>query len=151
MIFIVVLLIASGCRAKSKEGVLAEVDGYELTVEQFNEEFKMKKNIYIKQFGEDFLNQELEEDLTVEDFLKEELLFEIIHENILTKELEKLNIAITEEDIDKAMKDYYVDGFGGEEEYKKYLDYLGVSDEYLRKSLTRNLLYQKHSEDFLNK
>lgn len=145
---IILLLWTTGCKNNTKEGVIAEVEGYQIMEEQFNKEFEMKKKIYIKQFGEDFLKQELEDDLTVEDFLREELLFEIIHENILDKELDKLNMAITEEDIDKAMKNQYIDKLGGEEEYNEYLDYLGVSDEFLRKNVARELMYQRHSEYF---
>lgn len=147
LVCIIVLLWITGCN-NSKEGILAEVDGYQIREEQFNEEFEMKKKIYIKQFGEDFLNQELEEGLSVEDFLKEELLFEIIHERILDKELDKLNSAVTEEDIDRAMNEHYISKFNGEEGYNEYLDYLGVSDEFLRKSVARDLMYQRHSEYF---
>ncbi len=147
-ILVVLLVWITGCKNNSKEGVLAEIDGYQILEEDFNEEFEMKKKIFVKQFGEDFLNQELEEGLTVEAFLREELLFELIHENVLEKELDKLNITISEEDIDGAMKESYIDKLGGEEGYNEYLNYLGVSDEFLRKSVTRKLIYQRYSEYF---
>lgn len=142
------LLFTIGCSNNSKEGVVAEVDGYQIMQEQFDEEFEMKRNINIRQFGEDFLNQELEEGLTVEDFLREELLFDIIHEKILNKELDMLNMTIAEEDIDRALNEYYVSKLGGKEGYNKYLGRLGITDEYLRKEVYRGLMYQRHSDYF---
>lgn len=150
LISIMVLLSIVGCGNNSKEGIVAEIDGYQITQEQFDEEFEMKRNMNIKQFGEDFLSQELEEGLTVEDFLREELLFDIIHENILNKELDKLNMAVTEEDVDRAMNEYYISKLGGEEEYNEFLNRLGITDEYLRKEVYRGLMYQKHSDYFFN-
>jgi len=146
-----VLLFISGCSSSSKEGVVAEIDGYQITQEQFDEEFEMKRNMNVKQFGEDFLSQELEEGLTVEDFLKEELLFDMIHENILNKELNKLNMPVTEEDVDRAMNEYYISKLGGEEGYNEYLSKLGITDEYLRKEVYRGLMYQRHSDYFFEK
>jgi|GEM_PF-671517 len=147
---IIMLLFLAGCKNNSKDGIVAEIDGYQVTQEQFDKEFEMKRNMNIKQFGEDFLSQELEKGLTVEDFLREELLFDIIHENILRKELSKLNMAVTEEDIDRAMNEYYISKLGGEEGYKEYLDKLGITDEYLRKVVYRGLMYQRHSDYFFN-
>lgn len=151
LLSIMVLLFISGCSSSSKEGVVAEIDGYQITQEQFDEEFEMKRNMNVKQFGEDFLSQELEEGLTVEDFLKEELLFDMIHENILNKELNKLNMPVTEEDVDRAMNEYYISKLGGEEGYNEYLSKLGITDEYLRKEVYRGLMYQRHSDYFFEK
>lgn len=147
---VIVLLLITGCSKDSKVDIIAEVDGHKITKEQFDEEFQMKKNIYTKWYGEDFIKQELSEDFTVEDYLKDQVLLEIIHEDILSEELDKLNIAITDEDIDRAMNENYISKLGDEEEYKEYLDYLGVSDEYLRKSVYRDLMNKKYGDYFLN-
>ena len=49
-----------------------------------------------KQYGEDILSQEMENDKTYEDVLKEELLGALILEKIIAKELDKMNIPVTD-------------------------------------------------------
>lgn len=146
---IVVLLLTTGCSSDSKDEIVAEVDGYKITKEQFDEEFQMKKNVYAKKYGEDFINQELSEGYTVEEYLEEELLLEIIQENLLEKELDRLNLSVTDEDIDRAMNEIYISKLGDENKYNEYLDYLGVSDEFLRKSVYRELMINKYGDYFV--
>ncbi len=147
-IVLIILLWTAGCRNNSKEGVLAEVDGHLIMEEDFNEEFEIKRKIYMSQYGEDFLKQELEEGLTIEEFLREELLFEIIHENIIKRELDKLNMDINEEDVDEYIKDNYINRLGGEENYNDYLVSLGVSHGDFKKIVARELMYERHSQYF---
>lgn len=145
---LLIMLLCAACGNNSKEGVLAEVDGHLILEEDFDREFEIKRKIYVSQHGEDFLKQELEEGLTIEEFLKEELLFEIIHEHILSKELDKLNMAVTQEDIDEYIQNNYINRLGGEENYDDYLDSLGVSSGDFRKIIARELMYERHSQHF---
>lgn len=154
LIFIVsiVLLAVSGCgKNKLKEGIVAEVKDRQITQEEFDKEFEMTKSMNAKQFGEDFLAQELGENLTVEDFLREQLLMSLIHEDILIEELNKLDILITEEDVDEALNTRYINQIGNEEKYEQYLNDMGITDGFLRRNIKRQLIYEKHREHFINK
>lgn len=137
--FIILLLVSIisstivGCSNNTvKEEVVAEVNGYEITQQEFDEDFEMIKNNYISQYGEDVMNQESKDNGTFEDVLREWLLRELIYEKLKSEELKKLGIKITEE------------------EQQKYLQNMNANNESLKRIANRGLIHEKHREHFFN-
>ncbi|MBZ2174593.1 SurA N-terminal domain-containing protein [Schnuerera sp. xch1] len=138
--FIILLLVSIisstivGCSNNNrvKEEVVAEVNGYEITQQEFDEDFEMIKNNYISQYGEDVMNQESKDNGTFEDVLREWLLRELIYEKLKSEELKKLGIKITEE------------------EQQKYLQNMNANNESLKRIANRELIHEKHREHFFN-
>ncbi len=92
---------------------------------------KWQKKIKQKQFGEDILFKEMGGNNKVfEDVLREETLDILIEDKLIRQELDRLNITLTDEEIDKAIKTRYIDELGGEEEYKAYLENNGFTEEF---------------------
>lgn len=142
-------LVISGCQ-KQEEGLVAKVNGEGITEEDFDREFNIFKDAYKKQFGEDVLSQETEENKTLEDILRENVLEKLIIEKLISEEIEKMNITIADEEIEEQFNNYK-SSLGGEEEYKKFLESNDFTEEFLKENFKKELLFQKHKEDFLNK
>jgi foldase protein PrsA len=145
-------LIISGCR-KKEEGIVAKVNGEVITKEEFEEEFEVIKKVRQKQFGEDILSQEIGHNQTYEDVLKEDMLWSLILEKLIAEELDKMDIKVTDEEINQAIKNYYTNELEltDEKQYKEYLEKNGFTEETVKRGLKRQLVYVKHKEDFLNK
>ena len=149
---VISIVLITGCTdRKREEGVIAVVDGEAIYQEEFDEDFEITKRIRQKEYGEDILFQEVDGDKTYEEALKEDILEKLILERLIAKELDKMNINITEEDIDEDIKTHYIDELGGEEAYREYLEKNGFTEEFFRRELRKVLLYEKHREDFFNK
>ncbi len=143
-------LVISGCGNK-KKGIVAEVNGDVITEEEFNQEFEVTKKMYQKQLGEDILSQETEDNKTYEEVLKENILEMLINEKIISNDMEKLNITVTDEEVNEIIKNNYINQLGGEEKYKEFLKNNGFTEDFFKKNIKKAIMYQKHKEDFLNK
>lgn len=140
-------LTLSACGQK-EEGVVAKVNGESITQEEFDKEFNIFKEAYQKQFGEDVLSQETEENKTLEDVLKENVLEKLIIERLIFKEMEDMDIKISEEEVEKQFENYK-ESLGGEEAYKEFLETNDFTEEFLKENIRKELLFQKHKENFL--
>lgn len=142
-----------GCANKEKEeGIVAKVDGEIITQKEFDEDFELAKGAP-KQFGEDILSQDMGDNKVFEDVLRENILGSLILEKILAKELDKMDIAVTDEEINDAVKNYYMNELEltDEEQYRQYLEKNGFTEETLKRGLKRELIYIKHRDNFYNK
>ena len=84
--------------------------------------FEITQRTRQKEYGEDILLQEVDGDKTDEGGIEGRHIEKLILERRIAKELDKMNINITEEDIDEAIKTHYIDELGGEEAYREYLE-----------------------------
>lgn len=158
-LLILILLITmglslSGCKKgefTGKDGIIAKVNGDVITEKEFNGEFEMLKNMYKKQLGDDILSQKTEEGKTYEDVLMDNLLESMILEKLIGKEMEKLDIMVTDEEIEKVIKVRYIDGLGGEEKYKEFLEANNFTEDFLKSSLRKSMMDEKYREDFFSK
>ncbi|MCF6462256.1 SurA N-terminal domain-containing protein [Clostridium sp. Cult1] len=142
----------SGCENKGKEeGIVAKVDDEIITQKEFNEDFELAKKVRQQQFGEDILSQEVGDNKVYEDILREDLLGTLIIEKVINKDLDEMNIAVTDKEVEEALKDRYIAEMGGEEQYKEYLENNGITEEAFKRDLKRVLTFEKHREDFFNK
>ena len=95
----------------------------------------------------------MEDNKTYEDVLRDNMLGSLILEKILTNELDKMNIAVTDEEIMDAIQNYYINELEltNETQYKEYLEKNGFAEETFKRGIKRQLIYLKHREDFINK
>lgn len=141
------LITLSGCN-KNPEGVIAKVNGEEITEEQFNIEFESFKGLYEKQLGKDAMSQIEEDGRTREEILRENILEKMIMDKIIKIETEKMDIFVSEEELNKKIKEY-IDATGGEEEFKSYLEESDLSENFFRENLRKELLMNKHRKEII--
>lgn len=66
-------------------------------------------------------------------------------DKIIKTETEKMDISISEKELDEKIKEY-IDATGGEEEFKNYLKESDLSEDFFRENLRKELLMNKHKE-----
>lgn len=144
---LILALALTGC-VEAKEGLVAKVEGEEITQEQLNEEYEVFKNIYIKQFGEDAMTQKGEDGRTLEETLKEQILDKIIMEKIIEKETSKMDINVSDQEIEEKVEEY-IAMTGGQEEFSEFLESNDLTRDYFVENLKKEILVNKHREKFI--
>ena len=132
IVIISFISILSGCN-KSPKGLVAKVNGEEITEEQFKIEFESFKRLREKELGKDAMFQIEEDGRTREEVLRENVLEKMIMDKIIKIESEKMNILVSEEELDEQINEY-IDGTGGEEEFKKYLEESDLTKDFFREN-----------------
>ncbi|MCR3955690.1 MAG: peptidylprolyl isomerase [Gudongella sp.] len=148
MIAIIAAVVLSGC-ATQQEGIVAEVDGHEITQEEFDKDFQVYKDLYERQLGEGALDQEGIDGKTMGESLEESILEKLIMERLIQDDNEKKGIEFSEEDLQEYI-DQYKESIGGEESYQQFLQSNDLSDEYFVDNMRKELRGSKHKEDFLS-
>lgn len=150
MIGLISLSIIGCTKGKNKEGIIAEVDGEAITQEEFDKDFELAKKMRQLQYGKEILSQEMEDNRIYEDVLKEDLLGTLILDKVINNELEKVNIQVTDEEVEEALENHYITEFGGKDQYKRFLEENDISEEVIIRDIKRVLTFEKHREHFFN-
>lgn len=139
------LMISSfGC-SKPKEGVIAEVNGMEITEEEFNGDYQVYKKIYERLLGEDALQQDGQDGKTLEETLQNDILEKLIMEKLVEKETEGMNITVTDEEIQNKLDDY-ANQMGGDEKFDEFLLSNNISKDFFKENMRKEILVNKHKE-----
>lgn len=146
---LVLTFVLTGC-VEPKEGLIARVEGEEITEEEFNEEYALFENIYIKQYGEDAMSQRGEDGRLLKDILNEQILEKMILEKIIEKETDAMDISVSDEELAEKIDEYII-MTGGEEAFNEFLDSSDISKEYFSENLRKEILVNKHREAFIDK
>ncbi len=147
LVLLISILALTGC-VEVKEGLIAKVEGKEITEEQFNEEYAIFKGIYIKQFGEEVMSQKAEDGRTLEEIFKEQILEKMIMEVIIEKQAGKMDISVSEEEVQEKIEEY-IDMTGGKEDFDEFLDNNKITKEYFSENLRKEILVNKYRESFI--
>ena len=148
MITLITLLAIGlfGC-TKSKEGIVAEVDGESISIEEFNSDYNVFKNLYKKQLGEDALEQVGQDGKTLGESLKDSILEKLIMEKLVAKETEKMNITVTDQEVEE-QRTKYISEIGGEEAFNEFLASNEITEEFFKSNMNKELLVDKHKVEF---
>ncbi|MTI82121.1 MAG: hypothetical protein FH758_14870 [Firmicutes bacterium] len=138
------LIAVVGCNA-GKE-LAAEVNGEEITMEEYNERVASVKGSY-ESMGVDF---ESEQGKEMEETLKQNVLDDMIDQVLIRQQAEEEGVEPTEEDVNKRIEE--VKGrFETEEQYQQALKDNEVSEEQLRDDIysetATNNLFEKVTAD----
>jgi len=137
-----------GCVNKNVEGLVGEVNGEEITQEQFDSEYAIYKNQFEAQLGEGALEQPHPEGGTYGEVLKVNILEKIIMEKLVAKESKDLNVTVTDEEV-KAKMDEYLEEMDGQEKFDEFLTSIQLSQEYFEDNLRKELLFDKYRAEIL--
>lgn len=147
MLLVVLVFTVSGCK-NSEEGLVARVDGEEITVEEYENDYEIFKRMYEQQLGEDAMSQVDENGKTLGEKLKEDIIEKLIMERLVTKDAKNMNIAVTDEEIEEQM-DQYIVLMEGQEKFDEFLEANKLTKEFFKENLKKELLFNKHREAFL--
>lgn len=144
----IMALNAFGC-SNTKEGLIAEVNGIEITEEEFNGDYQVFKSIYERQLGADALQQVGQDGKTIEETLKSNIVEKLIMEKLVEKETKDMNITVTDEEIQKKLDEYAIK-MGGQEKFDEFLVTNNISKEFFYENMRKEILVDKHRENIVN-
>lgn len=108
------------CGTKTEANPIVIVDGVAIPMEKFDKNYNMVKNMYEMQMGEDVLNQEVEEGVTLRDQVIDEIISQLVTEQIILQDAEKRGIKVEDKEIEETIEGYK-EMVGGEEAFNNYL------------------------------
>lgn len=142
-----ILMILSAC-SKDTEGLVGSVNGQDISQEEFDADFEVFKNLYERELGEDVLDQTGQDGVSLGESLKESILEKLIMEKLIAEESEKLKITISDEELKVAVEKSISD-MGGQESFDEFLTNMNITRDFYESNLKKELLVQKHKEEFL--
>lgn len=152
--FILILTIISmaimmnGCSKKAPEGVVATVNKEDIKTETLDSEYNIEANLVQKQLGEEILEQVGPDGEIYKDSLKNSILSKLIIEKIILQDASKNKIEVTDKEVDTNINNIK-EGMGGEERLNEFIEDSGIDKDYFRRYIEKQLLTQKHKENFM--
>lgn len=132
-------VLLSGCGLKSGEAII-KVNDTKITQGQFDEMFdKQTSNGFIKAMGIDVKS---EKNTFLYLLMKERVINELIIKTLLEQEIAKRGIKVTNEDVDKAIKEI-IDKVGSKEQLDNILKQNGITSAQFKKDLKEEVKMKK--------
>lgn len=148
-VFILSIVVLTGCQSASKDSV-AKVNGDLISKAEFDESFNMAKKLYEDQMGPDVMAQKGEDGRTIEAIVKEGLLEELIREKLIFKEAEKNKISVSDEEVNKLIKEI-TDNEEGKKQYEKHLKENNIEEKEFKDRIKKDMIMRKYLEDYTEK
>ena len=146
LVLILALSIVIGATACQKEntntieeGVKAKVNDKVITQAEYDEHLSVYKKMAESQYGAGAWDMEISEGQTMGSYYESTLLDQLIMDTLLVEAAEKEGITTTDEILAEELQNFksYMDT---EEEYKKFLEGYGMTEDYLKESLRKEYL-----------
>lgn len=122
-----------------EEGVKAKINDMVITQKEYDEHLSVYKKMAETQYGEGAWDMEISEGQTMGAYYESTLLDQLIMDLLLVEAAEKEGIQMSEEDM-KAEIDEFKSYLETDEEYQKFLENYGMTEEYLKESLRKEFL-----------
>ncbi|MGI6453172.1 MAG: peptidyl-prolyl cis-trans isomerase [Syntrophomonadaceae bacterium] len=150
IIAILILLLAalpiSGCNSKDNSKAVGEVNGIEISNDEYEKHLELLKTSYkIQMAGSvDASKDEVIPEETLEK-LEDQAFDDLVYQKLFIQEAEKKNIDVTKEELEKAVDDFKQ--ALGEEGYKSFLKDLGLSQAEFEHEMKMDQLITKLREN----
>lgn len=142
--FMISMFLLSGC-AKNTEGIAIQVNKESVSIEAYEREYEVYKDLYERQYGEDALSQEGINGKTIGEELRDTIISKLTAEALIEKDSIDKGIQVSEEEV-KENIDKYKESIGGEDKYREFLENNNLTEEYFKENIRKTLLLEKHKE-----
>lgn len=147
------MLVSLSACGKGPEGVAAKVNDVEIPMEDFYKSYAIRRNQYVANAGGDESVLEgpidptgKQSKLTVDQYLKDITIKDLTETEIIKQDAAANNIKVEDSEIQKIL-DQYKAQLGGDEQFKAYLDSLGIPLDYLKEVLKNQTLVGKYTQE----
>lgn len=137
-----------GC-TKNTEGLVAKVNGEDITQQEFDADYQVFKDLYERQLGEDALEQVGSDGKAFGETLKESILEKLIMEKLIAKQSIDMNLTVSEEEVATQMTEYIAQ-MEGQENFDEFLTTNNLTKEFFELNMKKELLVEKHKTELLN-
>lgn len=138
------IALLSGC-SSSKDGVVAIVNGEEISIDEYNREYEIYKALFVFQNGEEALYEKSSADKTYEDTLKRDIYDKLILEKIIEQDFNKAGLTITSQELEKYMEESLGEA---RDEFSDFISKIGISWEDVQKLQKSELMVNKHKDHY---
>lgn len=147
-LILIFAITLTGC-TEDVEGIVARVNDEEITQEEFDQEFEIYRESYVRRLGEDALTRVGSDGRTLETEIKEILLDTLIVEKLIMQDSISNNITVTEDEVDERIDDL-IESLGGESSFEEFLESNAMTRDYFTKFTKNDLIFSQHKDEFLN-
>lgn len=145
---LVMCVTMTACSSGAKtNGIVATVNGKEITAGDYEKTLALYKQSVEGMYGASVWETEIEKGVKYKDTFKNDMLKQMVNVEVVCEDAKKQKIAPSKEEVDKAFKELKK-SIDKDEEYKKNLQKLGISDEYLKQQQEQDLTIKKYKENF---
>ena len=139
---------AVGCSSKKNNNdIVATVNGNNITIEDFKVTLALNKIDLESKYGSTVWETEVEDGVKFKDTFKNRVLKGMIDVEAVCEEAKKDGLTPSEEEIDKAFDELNKNLYANEN-YKKILEDLKISDTCIKSQVEITLTIQKYTENF---
>lgn len=139
---------AVGCSSKKNNNdIVATVNGNNITIEDFKVTLALNKIDLESKYGSTVWETEVEDGVKFKDTFKNRVLKGMIDVEAVCEEAKKDGLTPSEEEIDKAFDELNKNLYANEN-YKKILEDLKISDTCIKSQVEKTLTIQKYTENF---
>lgn len=146
-LILAIMLLSTACSKKGPEGVVATVDGAEISQETFDTYYGINRGYIVNNVGEEGLNETNESGKTYGQIIREQVLDSLIYNQIMVNKAKEKGIDVQEKVKEQlaSEKEYL-----GEEEFNKLLKSLNIDEAQYTKMIEDNLLVTDFIEQTKN-
>jgi len=134
--------LAACSKKEEPSSVKVKVNGQPITVGEYDKRLEQTMEMYETQYGSEIWNQEIEKGKTYKEYLEEKVLDTMVLEIVILEEAKKDGLEITEEKLQEEFTKYK-EYFTSDDQYKKFLEDSGMTEEFLLESLKKELLIEQ--------
>lgn len=145
---ILALILVTGCNKAKKEDFIAVVNGEGIEVEDFEIEYNIHRKAYEMQLGKEAMSDIGPNGLSIEDNLKHDLVDKLVIEKLIAQKSKEKDLKVSDEEVQEQI-DMFIDSVGGKETFDDNIKKSGVTEQYLRDNIRKELLFYKYKEDFV--
>lgn len=145
---ILVMVFTTACggntdnKPKVDENIVAVVNDENISIEDFNKNFKIIERDYSQSYPEDIWSKEFN-GKTFLEIIQEQILDNLVTEAVIKQDAIKKEIEIDDAQVDEVYKSFE-EQISKDEELKKFYEEQGIDEAFVKKQLRVNLIMQKH-------
>lgn len=137
-----------GCSSAPKDDeVVATVNGKNITVKQYEINLALYKQSIESLYGTSIWDTEVEQGVKYKDKFKGLMLDQIVDIEVIYDQAKKDNLVPTKEEVDTKFNELKKN-IDADKEYKKTLEKIGVTDEFLKEQQEQDLALQNFKANF---
>lgn len=144
---LIINLTACGNAAENKDA-LALVDGERISNDEYLKELDFYQKYYTKKYGEEYLDQEVERNMTNNDVLEKELIDSMVKDQVMKNDL-KANGVKVDDNTATSIRNNLEDQLGSQDSLKANIKAVGLDENKFNQVIYNDSIRKQHYNYFL--
>lgn len=151
MLTMTMLFTACSSTSSLSEGVVATVNGSEISEEEYNQLLNYYLTIVQDTYDltDDLLNQDQGSGMTLLDNFKTDILDNLILSEIIAEKAAENNVTVDEDEFDEAYERSHLIPMEEDESYREIIKQNEIEDEFIKRQIKSDLLGYKYADFYI--